>query len=614
MKLVYLWIGKLQERINVDFNLGSDYFFSFEKETNTLHVKDDNYYISEFYNVSQEKGMQIDINAIVGENGTGKTTILEAIRDIVSNKFKNDYLIIYEENGIYTYKAPHKIKINSPKLRFSVLDIGLPKINSLYYSNVFDVRYVSNLFNHQRIRESNDYTTNILLRRSNDIYDFFAQELTMQVEFAVVFNDHSFASRFHIPKEIILRINQNHTILDSLPKTLKEVINEITKYKFIKLLFKDKFDEKCYKSTIKGFYIHYAKSILLYYIYTILDFMESSHPNMGLWGLHSKFINALQTIMQQLETNPAFKIEDFKDIVSLNIIDNNKNGKITLSKNTTLQLLKRLEDECNQLFNLVFIDSIHTEESIFSIKYLFKQLPKPLIDIFTKWQKMELGSLEWYSLSSGEYALLSMFSRIFNAAKQIEKAPIPNLVLILIDEGELYFHPQWQKEWITILIECLNKIFEQHKIFVQVILTTHSPFLLSDITMDRVLFLENNGEDNVDSKNYLDDVYHTFGANINYLYTHSFFLKGSLMGDFAKNKINDLADEIINNTPEYILENSTDIRKKIHLIGEPLLKQKLISLYEQQLKLIKPTQLMIQEEIQLLKSRLETLEKMQGEK
>lgn len=57
----------------------------------------------------------------------------------------------------------------------------------------------------------------------------------------------------------------------------------------------------------------------------------------------------------------------------------------------------------------------------------------------------EIRSLEWYSLSSGEYALLSMFSRIFNAANQLERSSIPNLVLLLIDEGELYFHPQWQK-------------------------------------------------------------------------------------------------------------------------------------------------------------------------
>ncbi|HDR7588505.1 TPA: AAA family ATPase [Bacillus mycoides] len=614
MKIAYLWIEKLQNRINVDFNLGSEYFFQFEKKTNTLHVEDNNYYTSGFYNVSQENNIEIDINAIVGENGTGKTTILEAIRDIVSNKLKNKYLIIYEESGRYIYKAPHKIKINSPKLTLNVPDNTLPTINSLYYSNVFDVRYVSNLFNHQRIRETKDYTTNILLRRSNDIYEFFSQELTMQVEFAMFFKDQPFASRFHIPKEIIFRINKNHTILDSLPKTLKEVINEITKYKFLKLLFKDKFDEKCSKSSIKGFYINYAKSILLYYIYSIIDFMELSHPNMDLWGLYSKFINALQTIMQQLENNPNFKLEDFKSIVSLNIIDHHQNAKTTLSKYPTLQFLKHLENECKQLVNLVFVDSIHTEESIYSIKYLFKQLTKPIIDIFTKWQKMKLGSLEWYSLSSGEYALLSMFSRIFNAANQLERSSIPNLVLLLIDEGELYFHPQWQKEWITILIECLNKIFEHHNIFIQVILTTHSPFLLSDITMDRVLFLENDYDNNVHSKNYLDDIHHTFGANINYLYTHSFFLKGSLMGDFAKNKINALADEIINNTPEYILENSDNIRRKIHLIGEPLLKQKLISLYEQQLKLIKPTQLMIQEEIKLLKNRLETLEKIQGEK
>ena len=613
MKLVYLWIEGLNDKINVDFNLGCDYFFNFEKSTNTLHVKDNNFYISSFFNNFQENKVELDINAIVGENGTGKTTILEAIKEIVSGKFNKEYLIIYENDGLYTYKAPHKIKINSPKLTFSVPEIGLPKINSLYYSNVFDVSYVSNLFNFQKIRDFGNYTTNILLRRSNDIYDFFAQELTLQVEFSMFFKDQSFVSRFRIPEEIILRINKNHAIPDNLPKYIKDSINEITKYEFIKLLFKEKFDEKCKQSTFKGFYINYARSIIFYYIYSIIEFMESIHPKSDLQALYFKLNNALQIILNKVKTDPKFNIEDFKNIISFNIIDSHQNVKIVLSRYPTIQLLNRLEEEFMRLFNLVFIDSFHNEDSMYSIKYLFKKLPNSMIEIFIKWQKMKLGSVEWYSLSSGEYALLSMFSRIFNAAKLIEKNPTPNLVLLLIDEGELYFHPQWQKQWVTILIECLNKIFEQHNIFVQVILTTHSPFLLSDIPMDRVLFLENDNNNQINSKNYLDDMHHTFGANINSLYTHSFFLKGSLMGDFAKNKINVLADEIINNPPEYILENNDNIKRRIHLIGEPLLKQKLISLYEQQIKLLKPTQLVIQEEILQLKNRLEVLEKLQGE-
>ncbi|MDA2178671.1 AAA family ATPase [Bacillus cereus] len=612
MKLVYIWIENLNEKINIDFNLGSNYFFHFEKTTNTLHVKDNNYYIHNLYNNFKDTLLKIDINAIVGENGTGKTTALEAIKDIVSGKFEKDYLIVYEIEGLYTYKAPHKIKINSPKLTFNLPKIGLPKVNSLYYSNVLDTRYVSNHFNYEKIREHGNYTTNILLRKSDDIYDFFAQELTLQAEFAVFFKDESFASRFRIPEEIILRINPKHLIPKTLPNTIRIPLGEITNYSFIKLLFKENFERKCNGSSYKGFYINYARYILLYYFYSIIDFIKASHPEIDLLGIYSKLAGALRTIMKSVTIDSRFNFKDFKEIISKHIIDNHQNAKTSLNKFKTLKLLNNLENEVDQLFNLVFIDSLHTEEARYSIRYLFDQLPNQMIDTISKWQKMKLGSFEWYSLSSGEYALLSMFSRIFQASKQIEKKETNNLVLLLIDEGELYFHPQWQKEWVTTLIECLNKVFEKHNIFIQIILTTHSPFLLSDITTDRVLFLENNNNE-INSKNHLEDVPHTFGANINYLYTHSFFLKGSLMGDFAKNNINDLADEIINSAPEYILNNNDTIRRRIHLIGEPLLKQKLIALYEQQLKLIKPTQLMIQEEIQQLRSRLEALENMQGE-
>ena len=37
MKLVYVWIEKLNDNIHVEYNLGSDYYFHFKNDTNTLH-------------------------------------------------------------------------------------------------------------------------------------------------------------------------------------------------------------------------------------------------------------------------------------------------------------------------------------------------------------------------------------------------------------------------------------------------------------------------------------------------------------------------------------------------------------------------------------------------
>src|SRR5690606_8928830 len=70
-------------------------------------------------------------------------------------------------------------------------------------------------------------------------------------------------------------------------------------------------------------------------------------------------------------------------------------------------------------------------------------------------------------LSSGQYAFLNLFSRInklfkshgigSNSNKYIE-----NYILVVIDEIELYLHPNWQKNIVNTLIVFLNRIHPQY--------------------------------------------------------------------------------------------------------------------------------------------------------
>ncbi|WP_440969639.1 hypothetical protein ACSS6N_15015 [Peribacillus frigoritolerans] len=130
---------------------------------------------------------------------------------------------------------------------------------------------------------------------------------------------------------------------------------------------------------------------------------------------------------------------------------------------------------------------------------------------------------------------------------------------------------------------------------------------MSDIPSDRVLFLKEVEKHKVVCLNNLEDAQLTFGANIHYLYSNAFFLQDGLMGDFAKEKINNLVNELLTNTPEYVSENAERIRKQIHMIGEPIIK-KLVNIYEEQLKLLKPTQIEINNEILKLKKKMLFLE------
>ena len=67
-------------------------------------------------------------------------------------------------------------------------------------------------------------------------------------------------------------------------------------------------------------------------------------------------------------------------------------------------------------------------------------------------------------------------------------------------------------------------------------IVTHSPFVLSDIPTQNILFLEKGGH-KADKSEVA-----SFGANIHTMLMNSFFLKGGAMGQFAKETIVKMID------------------------------------------------------------------------
>ncbi|MBB3121413.1 AAA family ATPase [Pseudoduganella violacea] len=103
-----------------------------------------------------------------------------------------------------------------------------------------------------------------------------------------------------------------------------------------------------------------------------------------------------------------------------------------------------------------------------------------------------LGDISIKGLSAGGAALLEQFSIIENALR--ERKPkrdrkFSNL-LLLIDEGDVFLHLKWQQKYISFLNSYIRKIRERG-IFaaIQVVLTTHSPVLMSDFPRDCIIQL-----------------------------------------------------------------------------------------------------------------------------
>ncbi|HEX7854658.1 MAG TPA: AAA family ATPase [Sphingobium sp.] len=96
----------------------------------------------------------------------------------------------------------------------------------------------------------------------------------------------------------------------------------------------------------------------------------------------------------------------------------------------------------------------------------------------------EIGTIEMRGMSSGLAALVSQFTLIKKAAHDMSRNGIRSL-LLLIDEGDVFMHLAWQQRYVDFLDKFVASLKENPRIEdVQVILTTHSPVLMSDFPRD----------------------------------------------------------------------------------------------------------------------------------
>ena len=97
---------------------------------------------------------------------------------------------------------------------------------------------------------------------------------------------------------------------------------------------------------------------------------------------------------------------------------------------------------------------------------------------------------------------------------------------VVFDEIELYFHPDLQRRFLSLIISALRNIHIDHVEGVNLLLVTHSPFVLSDIPRSNVLVLSD--------KEQMEG--ETFCANIHEMLGQSFFMEYS-MGQIAQEEV-----------------------------------------------------------------------------
>jgi predicted ATP-binding protein involved in virulence len=214
-------------------------------------------------------------------------------------------------------------------------------------------------------------------------------------------------------------------------------------------------------------------------------------------------------------------------------------------------------------------------------------------------EDVEKDTYPFSQLSSGEKQLVYAVSAILYSLRNLNSVPISGMLVkikykyinIILDEIELYFHPEHQRQFVNYLIECIKNMEFDTIESINIQMATHSPFILSDIPKNNVLFLDNG-------KSIVGNMpENTFGANIHSLLQNGFFLDGVPIGEFAKNKINKLFARIHNG------ENFQELYNEILLVGEPFIKSQLLKKYNE----LRPDYKEIQEEVKQLRKELDKL-------
>ena len=120
-------------------------------------------------------------------------------------------------------------------------------------------------------------------------------------------------------------------------------------------------------------------------------------------------------------------------------------------------------------------------------------------------------------------------------------------VNVMLDEVELYFHPDLQRRFISLLLDSIKGLQLPSNYGINITLITHSPFVLSDIPDNNILCMSR--------KEHVDAFDKTFAANIHDLFNNTFILPYTI-GEYAQLKITEIVSTY--HRARYIVKNDSN--------------------------------------------------------
>ena len=585
-------------------------------------------------------GENIFIQAIVGKNGSGKSSILEIIFRMINNlsvkllknirpdniseelhmvrgidaelyfiihdklcclKCKDEEVMIDLGDGFNPYGKQLDVE---PRCESSIGEMGITHENIYTILHNFFYTIVCNYSLHSYnledyIEESIDNKSSIWLRslfHKNDGY------LT-----PIVLNPYRDDGLLNVNNELNLTINRLAALLILYDQNKDEENNQfIEGYDLgsIKAMYDENYINKKYSfNKSRGSYQKELFQVdtttehsLFSCIKTYIQIEYQLHSPSEVANI--EYVNAAYKylaykILSISDKYPSY-LEDVKyDIQDLNKLDPDRDGidklishihtdtsHITLKVRQTVRYIEYLYNGGNPEINRIedYIGSLKGNSTPDEITEL---LPPPFYRLQIYLQNSHGEQIPFNKLSSGERQFIFSSTTFLYHIRNILSIPeadgnnrrIPyRHINLVLDEIELCFHPEYQRTFIYNLLNFIKRLGLNKKCAFNIILATHSPFILSDIPDCNILYLKDGHQ-----ANQMITV-NSFGANIHDLLRQSFFLENGTTGEFAKHLIQQIIERIQELRESHTTFSTCEYQKCnaiIRQIGEPLIRTKL---------------------------------------
>lgn len=615
-------------------NFGGKYSYSFESYKKNLIIcrNLNEKYIPNFFNISGN-GCKIDLlSAVVGQNGVGKSSVLDIIRSVfvkhIYSMAQNFSTILIEIEGETKILQSDYQNIDILDWDGSrIKDKNIKRVNkkqyqSIYYSPHFDLKYNNNFsevdkydisldqFIKQDLEETDKKGTTESGWKYSLHEELVFKNSLRQIEFlnSPIFKDNLvFREVFNLPQYNTgilyfrdVEIPEFWNTPRPLQPIIKLILDKAEDENKNWHIFRDNnlhLDDNTKQVLVNRYLLE--RFVIKAFISIVIQQMEKSNTWLEEGKIEEPYnrdrfkdstaIEVLYYFIKESyieirgDKQPIFNYEEvllFFEKLKL-LFEKETNPNNISKKSIKLDL-----DELKEILEL-------HKKIIINLIYYY-----PTLDGLIEKGNYTDGFISFRptdkNMSSGENALLNLFSKLYNfiennLTRQSKSLPDKENYVLLLDEADLGFHPVWKKKYINAILKTIPYFFKPLEIKpnLQVIITTHDPLTLSDLPINNVIFLQkDNGYCNVISDNDKNKIQKTFGANITDLLAHSFFVDNGLIGDFSKSKIKDVIDWINESknlsdnkksTPEFKKELEY-YKKVVNLVDEKVVKIKLVEM------------------------------------